>query len=1455
MAYKDTILTDTPILYTTFDEAGSTVADSSTAARTVTAVNGPTKVTGISGTALQFDGTNDYVTAASVADHTSGSFTWEVWFKSTQTTGVGTFIRRDGNGAAYLLRLNAGKIEWYANSAGGMITSATVKADGQWHHAVGVKNGTSTTLYVDGVSAGTGTAVSTATGTTTTYLGSAGGTTEYFNGTLDEVAVYNTALTSTRVLAHYNARSLPDVTVSVPAAAMTVTTPNVTATAINSYLRVVSSVADRSASGNGTATTMLVGYPSDQALLDFEDLTFPAGTYVQSATLELTANNGVSTVGGISSNYTVDRLTQSFTEAETGTKSVQSHNVSFSAPDTYASGQKFTVNITPIVQAWADGQPQYGVAISKSLSGASDDLVLATRESATTAWRPKLTVQLAATPAANINVSIPPASLSVSAPSGVTLHTSNKQSVPAATTTVSAVAPTVTAGKNIRIGVPAAVLNMSVPGGTSRNPDYRAIVTPAEAWIFTPNAKGFGGTDAKISVTAAQVSVAAAAPVLDLVTHRRTFVTPAAMTLRAVGMYNAGLDRYMNIVPTTAEADDVWLKMEETGGTVAFDALISDEAGYTDNGVYAGGPVFQEEGPYLRKAVTFDGVDDFILMTTTYDTTFSDMDATIEFSIKTTDLSGTVIRGGGRSTNNSNLTSTTDAEVRLINGELAIVTGGTNSITYRTRKFVSDGQWHHIVISIPSASAWIYDAYHISAAKPAFIAVDGQTVWTRYAFPLMARTLLPSSVMARAVYVGGNANTPTSYSVSEHVAGSMRDLIVRSNYAVSQNTAAKLYYEWSESTVVTVAPAQLSVTAVDPFKAKGNVKRMLALYGLPHYLDEGFNQPTFRDGFGTYYSVFAGFFIDNVPNSGSPAGPGGAMVNIPNHSNGIHMQFLPVRPFMLEGYMVYPLAVANTPGSSGVNSAAGIENGEYRDPITKDYVDDRTGLPRFVDLDKDLMEDVTAFDAITAVNYPAVRPWDGSENVNNDALQEFRQHNLGLTNSEWTSARDALRDSILKAAYRGVNLWITEPHMAEHIGVIQGYDKHHTGARYEFYGPGNIDATGYTNKRGEQVDDAHIDETKPGATHKVAGVGYGQFNFTWQANAKRKIIATEPGLTTLPSYEMTEKIHYQGDSAWTPHNSVIAHDIVDRSGGLSVGDQIVMEMWEQNDYDGNYPAFNNWSVGNPRKFIVSARPQGIVGKPISKEMDFYYGPNGQVLNNQWKDNIYTIAVERGSVVRGGAIGGRIFVELMDPQTTQIKLAEDRDKSMWSGEVGVNASSWSFDTRRYREIIVTTIVEKTLTRSPTEVVNVKTEERYIDIQDPDLIFRPYMSMNARGLNWLAKTETLDPGAVKVYVPSAEVTVSTPAVKHDKTRNVTISVTGAARMDVEARRPRNFQGPDVHEKVLPAVLNIETRGIGKRIMVGAAELTVSTPDVRATGDGESIYVYMDADREVTLFLKED
>lgn len=192
----------------------SSIADSSTQGNTGI----PTSVTlGVSGklnTAATF-GSGSYVSTANFADNLS-SFTVSAWFKTTNGSAssgsIASKISNWSTGEGWALGIYSGTVRALLQGSGGATyieyIAAPTYSDGYWHHVVWVMNGVaSNTLYIDGVSqtltpssAGT---VTSFTNTNSVRIGNDYGN-DYFSGSIDEVAIWNTNLSASDAASIYN---------------------------------------------------------------------------------------------------------------------------------------------------------------------------------------------------------------------------------------------------------------------------------------------------------------------------------------------------------------------------------------------------------------------------------------------------------------------------------------------------------------------------------------------------------------------------------------------------------------------------------------------------------------------------------------------------------------------------------------------------------------------------------------------------------------------------------------------------------------------------------------------------------------------------------------------------------------------------------------------------------------------------------------------------------------------------------------------------------------------------------------------------------------------------------------------------------------------------------------------------------------------------------------------------
>ena len=225
--YRDTVLATTGLQsYWRLGETSSASAADSKGTITGSYVNGVTLGGGgallsDSNGAPSFDGVDDYVEIGDVYDFAgTAAFSIEFWIKKDvqEATKWARLIDkhkvttpRDG-WVFSVAPDTAGKpgvilFERWGGGTQHSMASSTVTAVGTWYHVVGTYDGATMRLYVNGVlesSRASSVAMSDLTVPLRIAASAEGGSN--FDGTIDEVAIYNVALTGAQVLQHFNAR-------------------------------------------------------------------------------------------------------------------------------------------------------------------------------------------------------------------------------------------------------------------------------------------------------------------------------------------------------------------------------------------------------------------------------------------------------------------------------------------------------------------------------------------------------------------------------------------------------------------------------------------------------------------------------------------------------------------------------------------------------------------------------------------------------------------------------------------------------------------------------------------------------------------------------------------------------------------------------------------------------------------------------------------------------------------------------------------------------------------------------------------------------------------------------------------------------------------------------------------------------------------------------------------------
>lgn len=210
----------TPVSHWAFDEtSGTTVSDSGTGGYNGTVYGNPVWASGQVGGCLDFDGNGDYVNFGDIDAFEFGSsnFTISFWMKTEGSHDIGG--EQSGKGdiiAKY--NIEAGRQWIFQQTDDGKINFATYHSNsmyggdglvstegyfGEWVHVIGVRNGTTKYLYINGVLNNTASCTDIITGCSTQLrvgcIYSPQSSTynyQFFNGKIDEIRIYDYALSA-----------------------------------------------------------------------------------------------------------------------------------------------------------------------------------------------------------------------------------------------------------------------------------------------------------------------------------------------------------------------------------------------------------------------------------------------------------------------------------------------------------------------------------------------------------------------------------------------------------------------------------------------------------------------------------------------------------------------------------------------------------------------------------------------------------------------------------------------------------------------------------------------------------------------------------------------------------------------------------------------------------------------------------------------------------------------------------------------------------------------------------------------------------------------------------------------------------------------------------------------------------------------------------------------------------
>lgn len=163
---------------------------------------------------ILLDGIDDFVTMGNPASlQITGNMSISTWINTTDSSSYEIIVGKDGilSGTRSYFLFRSGSNAKFLIFRGGSafsVTGTSTINDGNWHHIVGVNDGTNLKIYVDGALETTTTSGgSIDNGNNPFYIGRRGGTSAnqgHFSGLIDETSIFNAELSASDVTSIYN---------------------------------------------------------------------------------------------------------------------------------------------------------------------------------------------------------------------------------------------------------------------------------------------------------------------------------------------------------------------------------------------------------------------------------------------------------------------------------------------------------------------------------------------------------------------------------------------------------------------------------------------------------------------------------------------------------------------------------------------------------------------------------------------------------------------------------------------------------------------------------------------------------------------------------------------------------------------------------------------------------------------------------------------------------------------------------------------------------------------------------------------------------------------------------------------------------------------------------------------------------------------------------------------------
>ena len=188
-----------------FNEKSGIIANDSSRYRNTGTLVGATHLPVWADKGIKFDGVDDYVDCGNNASlNITNAITVEAWVKPSTTTGE-KFILSKGS-QKYALEQNVGKFRSIIyNNSYTYLTSTTSYISGNWYHVVLTYDRVNEKIYINGILENSLSQTDAIQTTVSSLQIGALTSALFFSGSIDEVRIYNRALSAAEIKRHYEA--------------------------------------------------------------------------------------------------------------------------------------------------------------------------------------------------------------------------------------------------------------------------------------------------------------------------------------------------------------------------------------------------------------------------------------------------------------------------------------------------------------------------------------------------------------------------------------------------------------------------------------------------------------------------------------------------------------------------------------------------------------------------------------------------------------------------------------------------------------------------------------------------------------------------------------------------------------------------------------------------------------------------------------------------------------------------------------------------------------------------------------------------------------------------------------------------------------------------------------------------------------------------------------------------